>query len=218
MDQDEVKRGVSRPLLIIVILVFALLFTGLGISLSRGPITAWDVDLSAALHGLNIPFVTHLMLFVTWTGEPIAAALTILLVLVFWLRSQRRRAILFAVCVGGAALANEGLKRLFTRTRPDLFPPLAREIGFSFPSGHTTTAAALYGLSAILLYRSGHRASAVILVLWVLLVGTSRIYLAVHWPSDVLGSLLFSASWLLAVFTLDDFSLRRREASPQKER
>ncbi len=196
MDRDEVKRRRKALFLVPVLL---LLFAGLGIAVTAGGRPAADVEIASSIHSLVVPFLTAVMRFVTWTGEPIAAGVTLCLVVLLWLRSRRDLALLFAVSVGGAALANEGIKRLFRRPRPDLFAPLAREIGYSFPSGHTTTAGALYGLAAVLLVRSGHRTSAALLLFWVLLVGFSRIYLAVHWPSDVLGSLLFSSAWLLIV-------------------
>ena len=195
MERDEVKRRQKRLVLVGVLL---LLFAGLGI-LVRSVKPAADVAVASSVHFLVFPLLTGVMRFITWTGEPIAAGLTLCLVVLLWVRSRRDLSVLFAVSVGGAALANEGIKRVFKRARPDLFAPLAREIGYSYPSGHTTTAAALYGLAAILLARSGHRVPAALLLVWVLLVGFSRVYLAVHWPSDVLGSLLFSSAWLLVV-------------------
>jgi len=207
MQRVEVKTPHHAGIRIATLVASILLFSMTGILLSIRGTPAWDLRLSTAAHSLVAPLTTVIMRAVTWTGEPIAAGFTALLIVWFWLRERRGTSLLFFVSVTGGAILNELLKRLFTRARPDLFQPLAREIGYSFPSGHTTTAAALYGLCAILLYRSGHRIAALLTLLWVPFVGASRIYLAVHWPSDVLGSLLLGTAWLTLVVSLYDWRL-----------
>jgi undecaprenyl-diphosphatase len=209
MQRVEVKTPHNAAIRIAIFLCSTLLFSMTGILLSLRGTPGLDRDLSTALHSLVTPLLTAVMRAVTWTGEPIAAGFTALLVVWFWLNGRRATSVLFFFCVTGGAIANELLKRLFTRARPDLFPPLAQEIGFSFPSGHTTTAAAPYGLCAVLLFRSGHRIAALLSLIWVLLVGASRIYLAVHWPSDVLGSLLFGTAWLTIAVSIYDWRLAR---------
>jgi undecaprenyl-diphosphatase len=91
------------------------------------------------------------------------------------------------------------LKLLFARPRPNVFPPLTLETSFSFPSGHTMAAVAFYGLIAILLWRDHHYGWALLPGLWVPLVALSRIYLGVHYPSDVLASLAVGTIWLALI-------------------
>ena len=101
---------------------------------------------------------------------------------------------------GGAILLNSVLKLLFARPRPDLFPPLVVEHSFSFPSGHTMSAIAFYGLLALILWQRGRRSWAVLAGLWVPLVALSRVCLGAHYPSDVLASLAIGTIWLVLVW------------------
>jgi membrane-associated phospholipid phosphatase len=97
----------------------------------------------------------------------------------------------------GAFLLSESLKRIFQRTRPPL-PWLGPASGYSFPSGHSLVSLALYGTLAYLLFqniknRTWRIRITVLLILLPLLIGISRIYLGMHYPSDVL------AGWVLAI-------------------
>jgi len=108
---------------------------------------------------------------------------------------------MFLVSFGGTVALNIMLKALFTRPRLQLFPPLVVETSFSFPSGHTMVAVAFYGLISILLWRKRQYAWAILAGVWVFLVGLSRIYLGVHYPSDVLASLAVGTIWLVLILS-----------------
>ena len=111
-----------------------------------------------------------------------------------------REAASLAICLGGAAGLNYLLKNLFERARPDLFR-VVEETGYSFPSGHAMVALCFYGMIVYLAGRSiasrcqrfGLYFLAAILVI---AIGISRIYLGVHYPSDVLGGYVAGAMWL----------------------
>jgi len=135
----------------------------------------------------------------TWAVSAVAVVLLVVLSLGGWPRD----AAVAAGLIGLTALANTLLKRGVARARPDALEPLIVEHGFSFPSGHALLSATAFGIVAVLVLRSRlpggvRRSVAALLALLVLAVGVSRVYLGVHYPSDVL------AGWIagLAVVVL----------------
>src|SRR5712691_7896729 len=95
------------------------------------------------------------------------------------------------------------IKTAFARQRPDLINALIPAQGYSFPSGHAFVAFAFYGFATFLLAERAQSWSRRVLVVFVgllviFMVGFSRIYLGVHWPSDVLASLALGGAWLSA--------------------
>ncbi len=118
---------------------------------------------------------------------------------------RRAEAAWLAGSVVGASLLNAGLKSVLHRPRPELVPHLANVSNASFPSGHAMISAAIYlTIGAMLSETQPRRSARVFLMgfagLLVLLIGTSRIYLGVHWPSDVLAGWCLGSVWALAVF------------------
>jgi undecaprenyl-diphosphatase len=107
------------------------------------------------------------------------------------------------VAVLGSAALNHVLKQLFTRTRPDIHP-IITETGYSFPSGHSMNAFTLYGIVAVLLWtyipsRIGRSWLIGFSLLMIVVIGLSRIYLGVHYPSDVIAAYLASCTWICLV-------------------
>ncbi|RVU18128.1 phosphatase PAP2 family protein [Methylobacterium oryzihabitans] len=115
--------------------------------------------------------------------------------------TARWRAALFVVAaIGGGEILSTVLKLFFRRPRPDLVPHGMETFTASFPSGHAMLSAIAYLTLAILLARveRGRRVKAFVMTLGVvttLLVGVSRLYLGVHWPSDVLAGWCIGAAW-----------------------
>ncbi|BCM84735.1 phosphoesterase [Methylobacterium indicum] len=125
---------------------------------------------------------------------------TACVVLYLAITARRRAALFVVIAIGGGELLSTGLKLFFHRPRPDLVPHGMETFTASFPSGHAMLSAIAYLTLAILLARverSG-RVKAFVMGLGVvttLLVGISRIYLGVHWPSDVLAGWCIGAAW-----------------------
>jgi undecaprenyl-diphosphatase len=112
-------------------------------------------------------------------------------------------ALLVAVAIGGGTLVSTLLKHGFDRTRPDLVPHSMDVYTASFPSGHSMLSAVTYlTLAALLMRLQPHRRAKVYVLLAAIvvtvLVGASRVYLGVHWPSDVLAGWAVGASWAIA--------------------
>lgn len=104
--------------------------------------------------------------------------------------------------IGLASVFNTGIKDLVHRVRPDFLPPLEIEPGYSFPSGHAALSVVAYGIFAVLIAHSSLPRSVKVVAIGALalligLIGLSRIYLGVHYPSDVLGGLLTGATIVL---------------------
>jgi undecaprenyl-diphosphatase len=120
---------------------------------------------------------------------------------VYLLMTRRQgAALLVLVAIVGGTLISTGLKMGFERPRPDLVPHATRIYTASFPSGHAMMAAITYLTLGALLARveKSRRASAFIMglaIIMTLLVGVSRVYLGVHWPSDVVAGWSVGAAW-----------------------
>jgi undecaprenyl-diphosphatase len=118
-------------------------------------------------------------------------------------RGWRLSAVLLVVSTAGSVVLTTVLKGVFQRTRPELFDSGYQASFYSFPSGHATVAVGFYGmLTVILAYRLRGRARwavAISGVLVVLLIGFSRLYLGVHYPTDILAGYLSALLWLVCV-------------------
>jgi undecaprenyl-diphosphatase len=134
-----------------------------------------------------------------WVVVPLLAVT----VLVFYLKGWRLSAVLLLVSTIGGSLLTTVLKAVFERTRPELFNSGYTASFYSFPSGHATVAVGFYGaLTLILAYRLhglARWAVAASSVTLVLLIGFSRLYLGVHYPTDVLAGYLAAPLWLVFV-------------------
>src|SRR5215210_2557833 len=134
-----------------------------------------------------------------WVVLPLLAVA----VAIFYRRGWKLSAILLLVSTAGSAVLTTVLKGVFERARPELFNSGYQASFYSFPSGHATVAVGFYGmLTLVLAYRLRGVARWVVAVsgiLVVLLIGFSRLYLGVHYPTDVLAGYLSALLWLVCV-------------------
>lgn len=135
------------------------------------------------------------------------AFITLACCLYLLLRRRRRTAVFVFLAIAGGQLMSSLLKAGFERPRPDLVPHGMTVYTASFPSGHAMMTAIVYLTLAALLARSESRTrlKAFLLLLAVsvtLLVGVSRVYLGVHWPSDVLGGWMIGSAWAAGCWSL----------------
>jgi undecaprenyl-diphosphatase len=164
------------------------------------PFDASVLDFLFRLHSAPLTFIANLI--TTTASAPFILVATLLLGVIWW---SRRRIALYAVAasVAGGVLLNELLKAIFERPRPDVQMALVHAAGYSFPSGHTTTALAFYGMLAYVLAHTlpGRARTPIyaLTVIWILLVGLSRNYLGVHYPSDVIAAYAVTLPWTVAV-------------------
>ena len=155
----------------------------------------------------------------TWIGSTLAMTVwCVTLSAVFWRRRDARAALLVLGVGIGAAVLVFTVKRLVDRPRPPAELRVVAEQTWSFPSGHALAATAVLGVTALLLPRL-LRPRAVLPVRLALLVfwagiGASRLYLAVHWFTDVVAGAVLGACWVLVALDLQATSSRRRTPAP----
>jgi len=155
------------------------------------------------------PTLTAWMKALTFLGSaPVLLALVAVVGVGLWLRRRTWRPLLLGIGAwGGAVILSNTIKALIDRPRPPVGQFIGAASGPSFPSGHATDTVAVFGMVAALLAaatpywtrRVGVWAGAVIV--W-LIVGTTRLYLGVHWLTDVLGGAALGGLWLFSLLTV----------------
>lgn len=149
-------------------------------------------------------------------GIPVLTLATLISAGLLLVVGKRNWALLLVISVGGGLLLASGLKELFDRPRPDLVPHTVRVYTQSFPSSHAMLSAVTYLTLGALLARAQPqwRVKAYLLgvaILLTLLIGTSRVYLGVHWPTDVLAGWCAGAAWAMLCWAVA-LALQRRGA------
>jgi undecaprenyl-diphosphatase len=143
------------------------------------------------------PWTRAVVDFLTFFGSvKFLVPVSLLIPLVMYRRGLRRYAIELLLAMGGGVALNELLKAYFHRDRPTT--ALIYQYGLSFPSGHAMMGMCLYGCLAWLAVQHGrHWGLAVALVCFSLSIGLTRVYLHVHYPTDVVAGFAGGAAWLV---------------------
>jgi undecaprenyl-diphosphatase len=195
-------------------------FVELAGEVSEGATQAGDVAVMEWLHARGSPRLDGWARSITQLGSGLVLVVMALFVSTFlWIHGARRPVVLLWVGLLGAALLDGLLKDFFARERPAVFESRAPlPGGYGFPSGHALVATISYTLFAYLVARleGSRRLRALtftVAALIVLLVALSRVYLGVHYPSDVLAGLLVGFTWAMgcvfAVYVLGDLRGRK---------
>lgn len=197
----ERHRWVRRLTLVISLAVFGLLLAAVP---ARGPF-AFDERVMGWAREAHGELLTALMVATTRLGDgEVLALLTVAGVALFFRRSWRWATFL-AVATTGAGILNRALKLAIERARPSLFEPLAPAGGYAFPSGHAMGSAALF-LALFFVVRAmapqlqGIAAGLGMAV--VAAVGVSRVYLGVHYPTDVVAGWAIGTAWVVLLQAL----------------
>ena len=227
--------GDARAVLALVLLSGALLigagsftFSWIAKEVMEGETHAFDQAILGWMGRHGTPRVTDMALNITALGSGMVVWLFVLVAAAFLYGSRHRwSAGLLLASVAGAGLISATLKEGFARPRPDVFPWRAPYAGqASFPSGHSMTAMVAYATLAYLVMRLERKHSLrvmtlVFAVLLVAAVGTSRVYLGVHYPSDVLAGFVAGLVWAaFCAVTMEALRLlrvRKPEIAEQEE-
>ena len=187
--------GVVLPLV-----VFGLLAR----QIATGTNFSWDDRVLLWVHGWATPTFNLIMIALAYIGYmygvvPVGIAIFFLLVY----RRRRRDALFWATSQLGALLINVTVKALFHRVRPALWQSVLPEHSFSFPSGHASASMAMMVALVVLLWPTRWRWPMLIFgAVFVALIGLCRLYLGVHYPSDVLAGWLSGLAWVTGVSTI----------------
>lgn len=169
---------------------------------------AWDAEIVGWVSTQRRVALTRVMLVLTGLGEPwlLGVLVSLVIILLLFYRHWTEAGMLL-LTGGGAIVLTETVKAVYGRVRPDVGPGPIALTTYSFPSGHAVGAMVCYGaLLALVLGYVEHKSYRVGLLLFTTLlifaIGVSRVYLGVHFPSDVLGGFLLGGAWLLGVWGL----------------
>ncbi|MGW1408963.1 phosphatase PAP2 family protein [Streptomyces sp. NPDC002403] len=189
------------------------------------PLMTLDRDVADALHrrAVTEPGLVHVNRILTdWAWDPwtMRALITVAVVALWW-RGARVLALWVAATSVLSALVQQGLKSAVGRERPHWPDPVDSAHYAAFPSGHAMTAMVSFGLLLWLLRRYGAgprlwRTALVVACVSVVGVGLTRLYLGVHWLSDVLGGWLFGAA--LVALSIDGFARYERRGGRRRTR
>jgi undecaprenyl-diphosphatase len=183
----------------------ALFFAALAQAVVRGSTQNFDAAVRGAIHGWATPLLTEAMRGVTQLGSmTILLPLGVILVWRLYVAGRPRAAVLLAITALGSEAFDQALKFGFRRPRPEVFFGLAQPATYSFPSGHSVTSCCFYGVLAAIL-TAGPVSRRRKILIWTaaavvtLAIGFSRVYLGVHYPTDVLGGYAVAVVWVAMV-------------------
>ena len=208
-DSVVVRIAAGFALAALVLGVFGWLVT----DLYRGSAIPLDGSVRFAARQIQSPMWTALFLAVTKLGSTlylaiIGGAAGIGFIILRWFRSL----FIFIIAMLGQAALHHGFKWMFARPRPSALINYRAVESFSFPSGHTFASLCLYGMIAWIVTRQIEN-PAVTAAVWILtgililLIAASRVYIGIHYPTDVLAALLAGSIWMAAVMSADHKSL-----------
>lgn len=163
---------------------------------------AFDTNVLFAVQQLQEPWLNPVMLGITTIGDP-SVLVPLCLFASLWLLRQRQRseAITIAIAAVGALGLNLLLKNLFERDRPELWARTVDVRYYSFPSGHAMLSMVIWGLFGYLLasrFPKWRNHIVVATSVLILLIGFSRLYLGVHWLTDIVAGYAAGFVWLVA--------------------
>ncbi|MBT2736304.1 phosphatase PAP2 family protein [Bacillus sp. ISL-7] len=200
-------------------------FSLISLLISDQKIIYFDRTVIDMVQGSETLVLTNVMKFFTFIGSaPFVIVLSLFLLLFLYkVLHHRLELILFASAITGSAILNGILKQFFQRVRPD-FHRLIDIEGYSFPSGHAMNAFTVYGILSFLLWRHipsrfGRGVLISVSIIMILAIGISRIYLGVHYPSDIIGGYFASGFWITtAILFFQYYQEKRYNKKKQREK
>ncbi|MBE9060397.1 phosphatase PAP2 family protein [cf. Phormidesmis sp. LEGE 11477] len=180
---------------------------------------AFDKHILLYIHQFANPVLDAVMVGITRLGDPrTVVPLTVIIFCFLWWQRYQLEAKFFALNAIGGAVLSYVLKLVFNRPRPQLWPQLISETTFSYPSGHALGSMVLYGFLSYLLITLYPRYSLIwrlVGIFLIVAIGFSRLYLGVHWPTDILAGYGIGFLWITVCIVL--MRLQEKQASVTQE-
>ncbi len=185
--------------------IFLFIFLEITFDVVSGEIAAFDQSVTNFIYTFrNLPFARYFLVFTDLGDVQGVLVFAVVLLIIFLMLGKKREALFSAFTLFFGEISYVVIKLIIARPRPSMFYALVPRTGFSFPSGHSVGSIVFYGFSCYLVSRMVEKKSAK--AFWWFLaafiplnVGLSRIYLGVHWMSDVLGGWMLGLA--IAVFS-----------------
>jgi undecaprenyl-diphosphatase len=206
--------GIAAPLSLLLAVGGLFLFAWIAEAVTAEHTMRFDLAIRNWVHQYSSPALTRVAVFASFVGADILVAAFVSSLLLFAFLQWRRAALWLTLTMVGALVLDLALKYAFRRPRPTpFFGPLPHT--YSFPSGHALFSFCFYGALAGLL-ADRIQSLPMRICIWAVAValiaaiGLSRIYLGVHYPTDVLGGYLAAAVWVSSMIAFDHARARRK--------
>lgn len=199
---------------VFVSLVSLYLFLKIGDEVVNKDVLQIDSTLTAFIYSFRSPSMTSVMMFFTFLGSGIALFVLSLIMITYIGAKRKKDAIIYLAILYSGILLNLILKIIYNRPRPsDL--PLIHENTLSFPSGHAMNSFVFFAALSYFIFRETKNAKVTITVsilsiIVIGLIGLSRIYLGVHYPSDVIGGFVAGFLWFISAILFEKIIIVER--------
>jgi undecaprenyl-diphosphatase len=214
--------GVFLVIGVVIAIAGTLAFAEIGEWVQKGLTQSFDVAVLQWMHRHNTALLTQIAVELTYLGTGTVVLMIVAVAALFlWHTEHKHSARLLLASVAGNIILNGMLKLVFHRDRPTVFEWQTTAVSSSFPSGHAMSATVCYGTVAYLVIRlQKHRWSRVLTgvaaVILILLVCATRLYLGVHYPSDVIAGILVGLAWAaFCMATLEASLVIARRRAPR---
>ncbi|WP_079508776.1 phosphatase PAP2 family protein [Mesobacillus jeotgali] len=227
MIENKTKaKNVILPILLVAAglgtsIAFLYLFTELAEEMLESEVKRFDDSIIQFFHRIQTDVLDVIMFLFTEAGSVWFLTIFSFTVISFlWLKKKDKWSILFFIIgIGGGGLLTKLLKYYYSRERPSINETIDA-IGYSFPSGHSMGSLIFYGFMSYFLFRSNLRKRIKWITLFlcgvlIVFIGTSRIYLGAHYPSDVIAGYLAGSIWLILCILALEY-VKWRSASQRK--
>ena len=213
---DKLSRG------FLICLAGVIAFGYFADEMGEGDTARFDAVVREGVNAFATPLLTPVMIFFSFVGDwPFLTILGIAIFAFLLYIKWKREAVIFLIANAGELILNFSLKAFYRRPRPEGFFGYDLPPSYSFPSGHALGSFCFFGILAWILAANVEttRSKQTIYLsaaLLVIIIGLSRIYLGVHYPSDVVAGYLVATVWTLTVIFADRSLLKNKESFPQR--